>query len=280
MVEKKSKKKVVANTPEATKEVMLEEVPEKQALKKQSKKKENVKAEKQKVKLPPEERKHSKKYRQASQLVDKSKIYDLKEAIVLVGKTSVTKFDSTIEVHIRLNVDPGSAEGQIRGNIVLPEGSGRVRRIAVLCGPEKEADVKKAGAKVVGGDDLIADIEKGKIEFDVLVATPDMMPKIGKLGRILGTKGLMPSPKSGTISSDPEKVVKELMAGRIEFKIDKNGIIHQAIGKSSFGPDKLEKNFEALLSAVKKAKPQTTKGTYILSISMTTTMGPGIKIKL
>lgn len=238
------------------------------------------KPKKEKVKLTSEERKRSKKYRGVVGLVEKDKRYPIEEAVSLAKKTSVSKFDSSVEIHIRLNVNPSSADQQVRGTVVLPEGTGKKKRIAVLCQADKEDAVKAAGADLVGNDDLISDIEKGKIDFDILIATPEMMPKIGKLGRTLGTKGLMPNPKSGTVSADPVKTVKELQAGRIEFKVDKNGIIHQIIGKVSFDEEKLVNNYRVIMEAVTKAKPQSVKGSYLLSVAIATTMGPGIKVEL
>jgi len=233
-----------------------------------------------KVKLSKEERKHSKKYRKASALVDKEKQYSYQEGIELIKKTSVTKFDSSVEIHIRLGINPSASDQQIRGTVVLPEGTGQKKKVAVVCSTDKEKEATDAGADTVGGDSLIAEIEKGKLDFDVLVASPDMMAKIGKLGRVLGTKGLMPNPKAGTVTQNIGSAVKELKAGRVEFRVDKNSIVHQIIGKVSFDQKKLELNYEALLDAIKHAKPSGVKGTYIRSINLSTTMGPGVKISL
>ncbi len=232
-----------------------------------------------KVKLSAEERKRSKKYRQVEELVEREKQYPASEAIDLAKKTTTTKFDSSVEIHIRLNVNPTAADQQVRGTVVLPNGTGKTQRVAVVCGSDKEKEAKDAGADLVG-EQIIADVEKGKIDFDILVATPDMMAKIGKLGKTLGTKGLMPNPKSGTVTPDVAKAVKELKAGRVEFKVDKNGIVHLTIGKVSFDQKKLEENYETLIDALRKAKPSGVKGTYIKSVALATTMGPGIKIEI
>lgn len=236
------------------------------------------KSKKEKPKLSKEERRHSKKYREVSALVDKDKHYSYQEGIELIKKTSVTKFDSSVEIHIRLGVNPSASDQQIRGTVVLPGGTGKQKKVAVVCSTDKEKEATDAGADMVGGDSLIAEIEKGKLGFDVLVASPDMMAKIGKLGRVLGTKGLMPNPKSGTVTQNIGSAVKELKAGRVEFRVDKNGIVHQIIGKSSFDQKKLEVNYEAFLDAIKHAKPSGVKGVYIKSISLSTTMGPGVKV--
>lgn len=238
----------------------------------------STKAKKEKIKLSKEERKHSKKYRKAAELVEKEKYYSAEEAISLIKKTSATKFDSSVEIHIRLGINPAAGDQQVRGTVVLPEGTGKTKKVAVVCGPDKEKEAKTADADKVGGDSLISEIEKGKLDFDILVATPDMMAKIGKLGKILGTKGLMPNPKSGTVTPDVAKAVKELKTSRVEFKVDKNAIVHQVIGKVSFDKKKLEANYNAFMDAIRHAKPSGAKGTYIRSISVATTMGPGIKI--
>lgn len=237
------------------------------------------KAKKEKVKLSKEERKHSKKYREVAALVDKENYYSLEEAVGLIKKTSTTKFDSSVEIHIRLGINPAAQDQQVRGTVALPNGTGRTQRVAVICTPDKEKEAKDAGADKVG-ESLIAEIEKGKLEFDILVATPDMMAKIGKLGKVLGTKGLMPNPKAGTVTAEVGKAVKELKAGRVEFKVDKSAIVHQVIGKVSFDAKKLEENYNTFIDAIRHSKPSGVKGTYIRSISVSTTMGPGIKIAL
>lgn len=238
------------------------------------------KTKKEKVKLPKEERKHSKKYREAAALVDKNNYYQIAEAVELIKKTSTTKFDSSVEIHVRLGVNPAAQDQQVRGTVALPNGTGKTQRVAVICAPDKEKEAKDAGADKVGSDSLIAEIEKGKLDFDILVASPDMMAKIGKLGKVLGTKGLMPNPKSGTVTQEVGKAVKELRGGRVEFKVDKSSIVHQIIGKASFDAKKLEENYTTFIDALKYAKPSGVKGTYIRSISLSTTMGPGIKIEL
>jgi large subunit ribosomal protein L1 len=237
------------------------------------------KSKKEKVKLPKEERKHSKKYREVAALVNKNNYYSLAEAIELTKKTSTTKFDSSVEIHIRLGVNPTAADQQVRGTVALPYGTGKTKRIAVICSTDKEKEAKDAGADKVGADTLIAEIEKGKIDFDILVASPDMMAQIGKLGKVLGTKGLMPNPKAGTVTPEVGKAVKELKAGRVEFKVDKDAIVHQTIGKVSFDAKKLEENYNVFMDAIKHAKPSGAKGTYMRSVNLSTTMGPGIKIE-
>lgn len=238
------------------------------------------KDKKEKVELPKEERRHSKKYREVAVLVDKNNYYSPREAIDLAKKTSTTKFDSSVEIHIRLGVNPTAADQQVRGTVALPHGTGKTKRIAVICSSDKEKEAKDAGADKVGSDTLISEIEKGKLDFDILVASPDMMAQIGKLGKILGTKGLMPNPKAGTVTPEVGKAVKELKAGRVEFKVDKDAIVHQTIGKVSFDGQKLEENYNTFMDAIKHAKPTGAKGTYMRSVSLSTTMGPGIKIEI
>ncbi len=285
----------MAEKKETEKKAAGKEVKEakKPAVKKAAPKKTEVKAEKKikkdsnpakasldkKVKLTGPDKKHSKKYRQAKELVEAGKEYSANEAMELAKKTSATKFDASIEIHVRLGVNPVAADQQVRGTVVLPHGTGKTKKIAVVCGTDKEKEAKAAGADKVG-ESLIAEIEKGKLDFDILVATPDMMPKLGKVGKILGTKGLMPNPKAGTVTAEVGNAVKELKAGRVEFRVDKNGIVHQVIGKVSFDQKKLEENFETFLGALKNAKPSGAKGTYVLSVTLATTMGPGIKIAM
>lgn len=232
-----------------------------------------------KEKLPREERKHSKKYREVAALVDINNYYSVSEAVELAKKTSTTKFDSSVEIHIRLGVNPTAADQQVRGTVALPNGTGKTKRIAVICASDKEKEAKDAGADKVG-ESLIAEIEKGKVDFDILVASPDMMTQIGKLGKVLGTKGLMPNPKAGTVTPEVGQAVKELKAGRVEFKVDKDAVVHQTIGKVSFDAKKLEENYSVFMDAIKHAKPSGVKGTYIRSINLSTTMGPGIKIEV
>lgn len=221
---------------------------------------------------------HGKKYRKIEGIVEKGKEYSLEEAINLIKKTSVSKFDGAVEIHINLNVDPAASDQQVRGSVVLPAGIGREKKVAVVCGAGSEKEAKEAGAETVGGQDLIDKIEKGWLSFDVLVATPDMMGALGKIGKILGTKGLMPNPKSGTVTTDVGKTVKEIKQGKIEYKIDTQGIIHSAIGRVSFDADKLKVNFQALMDSIHNAKPAGVKGTFVKSVFLTSTMGPGIKL--
>ena len=219
-----------------------------------------------------------KKLREASKLVDKSKEYALAEAIELATKTATTKFDSSVELHIRLNIDPRQADQNLRDNLVLPEGTGKVVRIAVFAEADDIKEAKKAGADIAGEDDFLAQLDKGKIEFDVLIATPKVMPKLGKYARVLGPKGLMPNPKSGTVTPNVAKAVADAKAGRVEYRVDSTGIVHVAAGKVSFGTDRLTKNIAALFASVKSAKPSSIKGSYVKSIYITTTMGPSIRI--
>lgn len=219
-----------------------------------------------------------KKYREVYKLVDPKKSYTLAEAMELAAKTTVTKFDSSVEIHIRLGVDPKIADQNIRGNVVLPAGTGKDLRIAVICEPDDEKAATAAGADAVGAEKVFAMLDKEQLDFDVLVAAPTQMAKLGKYARLLGPRGLMPSPKSGTVSADVAKAVTEAKAGKVEFRVDSSGIVHLAVGKVSFGPEKLVQNAQAVLTTVKAAKPASLKGNYILSIFATTTMGPSIRI--
>lgn len=219
-----------------------------------------------------------KKYRALAEKIDKEKLYPMDEAIKLAQETSPTKFDAAVELHIQMGVDPKKSDQNIRGTVTLPAGSGKVQRVLVLA---EDADAKKAkaaGADHAGLEDLIKKIEKGWLDFDVVIATPSVMPQVGKLGQTLGTKGMMPNPKSGTVTADVEKAVKEFKAGKIEFRLDKDAIIHLAVGKVSFKPEDLKENVEALMTALKAAKPASAKGTYIKKMTITTSMGPGIKV--
>lgn len=220
----------------------------------------------------------SKKYKESAKLIDQTKLYTSKEAIDLAIKTATTKFDSTIEVHIRLNVDPRQADQNIRDNIVLPEGTGKTVRVAVFAEEDVAKEAIKAGADVAGYDDFLAKLEKGDIQFDVLIATPNVMAKLSKYARILGPKGLMPNPKSGTVTNDVAKAVSQSKAGKVEYRVDSTGIVHLGIGKVSFGSDKVSKNLEAVFASIKGNKPASIKGSYVKSISITTTMGPSIKL--
>ena len=223
--------------------------------------------------------KMGKKYQDAVKLVDKSKLYDIDEAVALVCQTAKAKFDETVEVHIRLGVDSRHADQQVRGAIVLPNGTGKTVRTLVFARGDKADAARAAGADYVGAEDLVQKITtENWFEFDVVIASPDMMGVIGRLGKILGPKGLMPNPKAGTVSMDAAKAVLEAKAGKIEYRLDKTNIIHCPIGKASFGTEKLTENFETLLGAIIKAKPAAAKGQYIKSCTVASTMGPGIKV--
>lgn len=222
--------------------------------------------------------KHGKRYTEALKMVDNTKMYEPSEAFNLIKTMPKAKFDESIEVAIRLGVDPRHADQQIRGAVVLPYGTGRTVRVAVFAKGEKAKEAQEAGADKVGAEDLVEEVQKGWMEFDVAVATPDMMGAVGKLGKILGPKGLMPNPKTGTVTFEVAKAVKEIKAGKIEYRVDKTGIVHVPIGKVSFDLNKLLGNFRTLLDVIVKAKPATAKGTYLKSIVVSTTMGPGVKI--
>ncbi len=218
----------------------------------------------------------SKKFREAAKLIEAGKTYSLAEAVELAAKTSPVKFDATVELHVRLNIDPKRADQNIREIIVLPAGTGKTIRVAVLAEPTDVVKAKKAGADVAGHEDLLAQLEKGDLNFDTLIATPAMMPKLGKYARVLGPKGLMPSPKSGTVTTDVVKAVEQAKAGRVEYRADSTGIVHLGIGKVSFGKDKLLQNAEAVTTSLKTGKPTSIKGAYIKSTYLTTSMGPSI----
>ncbi|WMJ16101.1 50S ribosomal protein L1 [Geobacillus proteiniphilus] len=222
--------------------------------------------------------KRGKKYLEALKLVDRSKAYPIAEAIELVKKTNIAKFDATVEVAFRLGVDPKKADQQIRGAVVLPHGTGKVARVLVFAKGEKAKEAEAAGADYVGDIEYINKIQQGWFDFDVVVATPDMMGEVGKLGRILGPKGLMPNPKTGTVTFDVAKAVQEIKAGKVEYRVDKAGNIHVPIGKVSFDNGKLAENFAAVYEAILKAKPAAAKGTYVKNVTITSTMGPGIKV--
>ena len=220
-----------------------------------------------------------KKYVDSVKLIEKSKLYDPAEAMDLVCQTSKAKFDETVEIHLRLGVDSRHADQQVRGAIVLPNGTGKTVRVLVFAKGERADQARAAGAEFVGDTDLVEKIQKENwFDFDVVIATPDMMGTIGRLGRVLGPKGLMPNPKAGTVTMDVAKAVHEAKAGKIEYRLDKTNIIHCPIGKASFGPEKLAENFNALMGAVIKAKPAAAKGQYIRSCTVASTMGPGIKV--
>ena len=220
-----------------------------------------------------------KNYKEKQKLVDKEKLYDVEEAMTLIPKVSFAKFDETVEVHIRLGVDGRHADQQIRGAVVLPHGTGRTRRVLVFAKADKAKEAEEAGADYVGAEDLVSKIQNDNwFEFDVIVATPDMMGLVGRLGKVLGPKGLMPNPKAGTVSADVKKAVEDIKAGKIEYRLDKSNIVHAPIGKVSFGADKLRENFETLIGTIIKAKPSAAKGTYLRSVSISSTMSPGIKL--
>ena len=223
--------------------------------------------------------KHGKKYVDSAKAVDYAKQYESAEALDLVCKNAKAKFDETVEAHIRLGVDSRHADQQVRGAVVLPHGTGRTKRVLVLAKGPKADEAKEAGAEFVGDDDMIDKIQKENwFDFDVIIATPDMMGKLGKLGKVLGPKGLMPNPKAGTVTMDVTKAVNEVKAGKIEYRLDKSNIIHCPVGKVSFGPEKIEENVKVLMEAIIKAKPAAAKGQYIKSCSLAATMGPGIKV--
>ncbi|MBO5733941.1 MAG: 50S ribosomal protein L1 [Clostridia bacterium] len=220
-----------------------------------------------------------KNYQESAKLVDRAKLYDPEEALDLVVKASKAKFDETVEVHVKLGVDSRHADQQVRGAIVLPHGTGKTARVLVFAKGDKLAEAEAAGADFFGGEELIPKIQNdGWFDYDVVVATPDMMGVVGRLGKVLGPKGLMPSPKAGTVTMDVTKAVNEIKSGKIEYRLDKTNIIHCPIGKVSFGVEKLADNFKALLGAVIKAKPSAAKGQYIRSCAVASTMGPGVKI--
>ena len=220
-----------------------------------------------------------KNYKESSKLIDKQALYDPKEALELVIQASKAKFDETVELHVKLGVDSRHADQQVRGAIVLPHGTGKTRKVLVFCKPEREEECKEAGADYVGGMELVQKIQgENWFDFDVVVASPDMMGVVGRLGKVLGPKGLMPSPKAGTVTPNLAQAVKEVKAGKIEYRLDKTNIIHCPIGKVSFGAEKLGENMDALMNAVVKAKPAAAKGQYIRSCVVASTMGPGIKV--
>jgi len=219
-----------------------------------------------------------KRYSALTEKVDRTKQYDVKEALELVVETASAKFDETIEAHIKLGVDSRHADQQVRGAVVLPHGTGKTKRILVFAKGAKVDEAEAAGADFVGGEDLIPKINGGWFDYDIIVATPDMMAVVGRLGKVLGPKGLMPNPKAGTVTMDVTKAINEIKAGKVEYRLDKTNIMHLPVGKASFGADKLEENFNTLLSAIIKAKPAASKGQYLKSVAISATMGPGIKM--
>lgn len=219
-----------------------------------------------------------KRYRECLASVDKTKLYEPEEALDLVTKTAKAKFDETIELHVKLGVDGRNADQQVRGTVVLPAGTGKTVKVLVIARGDKADDATKAGADFVGAEDMIAKIQGGWLDFDVCITTPDMMGLVGRIAKVLGPRGLMPNPKSGTVTMDVTKAINDVKAGKVEYRLDKNNIIHVSIGKASFGAEKLMDNFDALMTALVKAKPAAAKGTYLRSVTVSSTMGPGIKV--
>ncbi len=266
---KRSAKAVAEKEAEAAKEA-----------RKTAKTEEDAEAPKKPAKKPARTKleRAGKKFREVAKLVEKDKEYTVKEALELAVKTSPVKFDATVELHINLGVDPRQADQNVRDTLVLPAGTGKTVRIAVLAEADDAAAAKKAGADIAGSDELLQSIEKGVINFDTLIATPAMMAKLGKYARVLGPKGLMPNPKSGTVTPDVAKAVTQAKAGRVEYRVDSTGIVHLGAGKVSFGEDKLLQNVQAIFASIKANKPASLKGLYVKRITITTTMGPGIKV--
>ena len=222
--------------------------------------------------------KYGKRYREALARLDGGHVYDPEHAVALVKETSPVRFDATVEAHVRLGVDPRHADQMVRSSVLLPHGTGKTRRIAVFAVGEKAKEAMDAGADVVGGEDLVKRVQSGEIDFDVALATPDVMGMVGRLGKILGPRGMMPNPKSGTVTFDVAKAVRDTQGGRIEFRVDRFGIIHVPIGKVSFDDARLRDNFAALMEAIVRAKPQAAKGTYVKTVTLASTMGPGIPV--
>ena len=222
--------------------------------------------------------KHGKKYVDSAKLIDRTALYEVAEALDLTVKTCKAKFDETVELHVKLGVDSRHADQQVRGAVVLPNGTGKNLRVLVFCKDDKVQTALDAGADFAGSDELVAKISGGWLDFDVVIATPDMMGVVGRLGKVLGPRGLMPNPKAGTVTPDVAKAVAEAKAGKIEYRLDKTNIIHCPIGKVSFGAEKLQENFDALMNAIVRAKPAAMKGQYVRSVTVASTMGPGVKI--
>ena len=223
---------------------------------------------------------HGKKYLEAAKLVDRDRVYSPDEAAQLAKDTSTVAFDASVEVHLRLGVDPRHADQMVRGTVVLPHGTGKVVRVAVFAQGEKAQEALRAGADEVGSEDLVKKIEAGWLEFDVALATPDQMGQVGRLGKILGRRGLMPNPKAGTITFDLDRAIREVKAGRVEFKVDKAGIVHTAVGRASFDAAQLVTNLATLVDAINRAKPAGAKGTYLRTLTIASTMGPGIRVDI
>jgi large subunit ribosomal protein L1 len=224
--------------------------------------------------------KHGRKYNEAARLIEPERRYEIGEAAELLPKLSISKFDGTIEAHLRLGIDPRHADQLVRGTVVLPHGTGRTSRVIVFAQGEKAQEALRAGADEVGGDDLVKRIDAGWFEFDVAIATPDMMGTVGRLGKKLGPRGLMPNPKSGTVTFDIERAVGEVKSGRIEFKVDRAGIVHAPVGRASFTPEQLAANVATLVDAIQRAKPSGAKGTYMRTLTLAPTMGPGVRIDI
>lgn len=223
--------------------------------------------------------KHGKNHRNASEKIEAGKLYEVNDALALAIETATAKFDETIEIHIRLGVDPRSADQQVRGSVVLPNGTGKSVRVLVIAKGDKAEAAKAAGADIIGAEEIVDKIMKENwLDFDTCITTPDMMGVVGRCARVLGPRGLMPNPKSGTVTMDVEKAIKDIKAGKVEYRVDKFGIVHAAIGKKSFGTEKLMENYDTFVDAIVKAKPQASKGQYIKSISVASTMGPGVKV--
>jgi len=270
LVAKAGKRSVKAQTEEQEKQ------------KKQARKSEVSKSEPKKTQAkPPRSRveRAGKKYREVSQLIERDKIYSIAEAAELIAKTSPVRFDAAVELHVNLNVDPKQADQNVREMVSLPAGTGKSLRVAVFAEADDATKALKAGADIAGADELIAQLDKEIVEFDVLISTPPMMARLAKYARLLGPKGLMPNPKSGTVSSDVAKAVSEAKAGKVEYRVDSSGIIHLRIGKVSFGPDKLAQNTQAVLASIKGAKPASVKGAFITSTYLSTSMGPSVKVE-
>ena len=222
--------------------------------------------------------KHSKRFNEISAKVDRSQIYALSDAVKLVQETATAKFNESVDLNVRLGVDPRKADQMVRGTVILPHGTGKEVRVLVLAKGDKEKEAQEAGADFVGSDDLVKKIQDGWLDFDVVIATPDIMAQVGKLGRVLGPRGLMPNPKTGTVTFEVGQAVKDSKAGKIDFRVDKYGIVHSAIGKSSFSAEQLVDNIRAFMDVIQRLKPATSKGVYIKNISLVSTMGPGVKV--
>jgi len=285
-VSKKEEKEIKELPKEGKIEVFPKEEKPKQKKSEKNNQEEKVQPEDEKKEIKtrafqkPHIKKRGKKYKEVSKLIDREKFYTPEEAIESVLKTAVTKFDSSVEAHIRLSIKPEQSEQNIRTVVDLPEGTGRKVKVAAIISSGKEKEVNEAGANIIGSDDLISKIEKGFLGFDVVVATPDMMGKIGKLGKILGTKGLMPNPKIETVTDNPGRVIKLIKKGRVELKNDKFGIVHSSFGKVSYGKEKLLSNFLTFTETLLKAKPAQVKGQLVKSVAISTTMGPSVKIDI